>query len=334
MKRVWLLLVGALVLGGLAPGVALAAGSPTVSTGAATKVTTTSVVLNASVTPNGHKTGYSFSYGTTTAFGAATPTRNAGRGARPVAISQPVSGLTPGTTYYYRVNALNASGGTSGATKRFKTSGPPPPGAVTGPTVQVGKTTATITGSITTNGAPTTWLIQYGLGDVYGLETFPQVLPASTVPTPVTYDLAGLSPAKLFHYRLVAYHAGLFAGAGADATFFTEPDRPPKPDMTTRTTPSADKRAPYQFTTAGTLHGRTFIPAAQRCAGNVGIRYYNGKKQLAHVVAPVTPSCTFSGSVSIRKTGAKGPVKLKVTIDYRGTGYLAPVNKVNHVTAH
>ncbi len=334
MKRVWMVLTATLVLAAAVPSVASAASSPSVVSRTATSITTTSAVLQGTVTPNGASTLFSFSYGATTALGVNTAPHRAGRGVKPVAVTATVTGLTPGTVYYYRVNALSSFGGVNGAIKSFKTAGPPPPGAVTGPAVNVLKTQATPTGSVTTNGAPTTWVVQYGLTTGYGLQTSPGTpLAPGAVPTPVSATLPGLSPATLFHYRIVAYHDGVFAGAGADATFFTEPVTAPTPNMTTRTTPASVARGPFQFTTAGTLHGATFIPAAQRCAGNVGIRYYNGKRQLAYAVAPVTTTCTFSASVSFTRTHGKGAVPITITIDYRGTGYLGKASKTDHVTA-
>ena len=55
----------------------------------------------------------------------------------------------------------------------------------------------------------------------------------------------------------------------------------------------------------GALNGSGWIPAAQRCAGNVGVRFYNGRRQVAFVVAPVAGNCRFG--VTARK--ALDPVK-------------------------
>jgi hypothetical protein len=120
---------------------------------------------------------------------------------------------------------------------------------------------------------------------------------------------------------------------GGDATFFTEPAKRPVPKMTAHTSPGHDRRSPYSFTTSGSLGGAGFIPAAQRCTGNVGVRFYNGRRQLAFVVAPVQPDCKFSVGASFRRTHSRGPAALKVTVDYRGNGYIAPVKRVDHVSA-
>jgi hypothetical protein len=199
--------------------------------------------------------------------------------------------------------------------------------------VSVGKTVATPTGVINPEGATTTWVIQYGLTTAYGMQNFPGTLAATATPVAVSAQLTGLAPATLFHYRIVAFHGASVVSAGGDATFFTEPSKRPVPKMTAHTSPGRDKHSPYSFTTSGTLGGAGFIPAAQRCTGNVGVRFFNGRRQLAFVVAPVQPNCKFSVSASFRRLHSHAPAGLKVTVDYRGNGYIAAANRVDHVTA-
>jgi phosphodiesterase/alkaline phosphatase D-like protein len=333
MRRTLQVLVLSLAVWASLAGVALAATSPSASTGAATKIGQTDAVLNGTINPNGHATQYAFSYGPTTAYGAATSLRTVKAGTKTVAVNRTITGLTPGTTYHYRISASSAGGVGGGVDRTFTTAGHPPASVITGGAVSVGKTVATPTGVINPEGETTTWTIQYGLTAAYGFQNFAGTLPALTTPLTVSAQLNGLAPATLFHYRIVAYHGASVVSAGADATFFTEPARRPKPRMTTHTSPGRDRRSPYAFTTSGSLGGAGFIPAAQRCTGNVGVRFYNGRRQLAFVVAPVQPDCKFSVGASFRKLHGRGPVKLKVTVDYRGNGYIAPVKRVDHVTA-
>ncbi|HZE06962.1 MAG TPA: hypothetical protein VE127_17170, partial [Solirubrobacteraceae bacterium] len=204
---------------------------------------------------------------------------------------------------------------------------------VTGSAVNVGRTVATPTGVINPEGQATNWVIQYGLTPSYGFETFAQTLGPVTTPVPVSAQLAGLAPRTLFHYRVVGFHGSSVVSAGADATFFTEPVRRPKARLSAHTRPGRDRRAPYTFTTTGRLGGAAGIPAPQRCAGNVGVRYHNGHHQLAFVVAPVGSDCRFSVSASFRRLHGRRPARLRVTVDYRGTPYVAPANRVDHVTA-
>jgi hypothetical protein len=336
MKRTPKLLVLSVVFAvfiGAVAGTAVAASSPTVVTAAATSVTDTTAVLNGEVNPNGSATAYVFSYGPTTAYGAATPAHSAGRGVKTVDVARTVTGLTPGTIYHYRISASNGAGSSIGADRTFTTTGHPPAAVITGGTINVGQTVATPTGSINPEGALTSWVVEYGLSTAYGYETQSGNLAGVDQPLAVSALLAGLSPETLFHYRLVAYHGGSVISMGADATFFTEPATRLKPNFSAHTSPSRAKRSPYTFTTTGTLGGAGAIPALQRCSGNVGIRFYNGRRQLAFVVAPVGTNCDFSVSATFRRLFGKGVVPLKVTVDYRGTGYVAPATRTDHVTA-
>ncbi len=333
MRRTLQVFVLAGVIGLSFAGIASAAGSPSITTGAATKISNTTAVLNGTINPNGHATLYDFSYGPTTAYGATSALHKVKSGTKPVAITITITGLAPGTTYHYRLNASNAGGAVSSPDRAFTTTGHPPAAVITGAPVNVGKTVATPTGVINPEGAITSWVIQYGLTTAYGMQNFPGTLAAVTTPVAVSAVLTGLSPATLFHYRIAAFHGSTVISAGADATFFTEPSKRPVPRMTAHTSPGRDKRSPFAFTTSGSLSGAGFIPAAQRCTGNVGVRFFNGRRQLAFVVAPVQADCKFSVSASFRRLHGRGPVGLKVTVDYRGNGYIAAVNRTDHVTA-
>jgi phosphodiesterase/alkaline phosphatase D-like protein len=333
MRRILQVFVLSAAIGLALTGIASAAGSPSIATGAATKVGNTTAVLNGTINPNGHATQYDFTYGPTTAYGATTTLHKVKAGTKPVAITITITGLTPGTPYHYRLNAINSGGAVAGADRSFTTTGHPPAAVVTGGAVNVGKTVATPTGVINPEGALTTWVVQYGLSTAYGMQSSANTLAAVNVPLSVSVPLAGLAPATLFHYRLVAFHGQNVVSTGGDATFFTEPAKRPTPRMRVHTSPGRDKRSPYAFTTSGSLSGAGFIPAAQRCTGNVGVRFYNGRRQLAFVVAAVQPNCKFSVGASFRRLHGRGPVRLKVTVDYRGNGYIYKVNRVNHVTA-
>ena len=329
MKRFIVALAAVAALGASVTGVAQAA-TPTVVTEGATRITNTSVVLHARVDPHGVGTDYTFNYGPTPAYGASTVARSAGTGTKRIAVAEQVTGLSPGTVYHYQVVGVSAAGQVAGADATFTTAGTPPPAVATGPPVNVRKTVASPTGAINPNGISTGWYVQYGLSTAYGLQTFPQpALAPGFSALPVSLQLVGLAPATLFHYRVVAYH-GAATTYGVDATFFTQPDHPPSANMTTKTSPSSDRSSPYTFTTSGSLKGGTSIPAAQRCSGSVGIRYYNGRHELASVVAHVGSHCTFAGKVSFKKTRGKGSVALRVSVFYRGNGYLASQSKTDH----
>jgi hypothetical protein len=99
-------------------------GRPFTTTGAATGVTAASATLTGTVDPNGHSTSWYFEYGTTTGYGTKTATPSAGSsvGARPVSVA--ITGLTPGTTYHFRLVATSSAGTSPGADATFATVGP------------------------------------------------------------------------------------------------------------------------------------------------------------------------------------------------------------------
>jgi len=84
-----------------------APGPPVVTTGTPTGITQTTATLTGTVNPAGWATTYAFKWGTTTTYGSATPVPDgsAGSGPAPVEVTQPISGLTPATTYSFRVAA-------------------------------------------------------------------------------------------------------------------------------------------------------------------------------------------------------------------------------------
>ena len=105
----------------------------------ASDLTTTSAKLNAFVDAKGSASTAFFEYGTTTAYGNATPETSIGalNGAAPFA--QTISGLAPNVTYHARIVVKNAGGERRGADITFTTpapSSPPTPPQNQGPQQQ------------------------------------------------------------------------------------------------------------------------------------------------------------------------------------------------------
>src|SRR4051812_28964940 len=100
--------VAALVLALLAPAVAVAAGPPSATTGAATGVGQATATVNGTVDPQGAATTYHFEYGTSNSYGLHSDEHDAGAGSGAVAVQAGLTGLTADTTYHYRVVATNA----------------------------------------------------------------------------------------------------------------------------------------------------------------------------------------------------------------------------------
>jgi streptogramin lyase len=97
-----------------------------VQTGRAASLGRTEAKLTGWVNPEGEATTYQFEYGTSTSFGQKVPTSgvSVGSGTTAVAVSQALSGLPGGTTYYYRVVATTGKGTINGETRHFTTYAP------------------------------------------------------------------------------------------------------------------------------------------------------------------------------------------------------------------
>ena len=92
---------------------------PTVSTGAATSITSRSAMLNGSVNPENSTTQYYFEYGPTISYGTKTAELSAGSGLSAMGVNAPLTGLEFGTQYHFRLVAKNIAGTTYGADRIF-----------------------------------------------------------------------------------------------------------------------------------------------------------------------------------------------------------------------
>ena len=146
------LALGACAVIGMTAGIAFAA-APAATTTAATNITATTATLNGTVSPNNTETTYYFQYGPTVEYGTQTPTQGPVGGNADRSVSADVTGLTPSTTYNYRVVAVNADGTVPGANMTFTTPAAGAPGAAltiasTKKTVTFGRPTV-ISGTLT-----------------------------------------------------------------------------------------------------------------------------------------------------------------------------------------
>ena len=126
--------------------------NPVATTLAASAVTATSATLNGSLNPNGLATTYYFQWGTTVSYGNTTSSLSAGSGSAVVAVNANISGLIAGTTYHFRLVAVNADGTTNGNDLTFAV-GVPTLTTVAATTITT--TTAVSGGNITSDGGST-----------------------------------------------------------------------------------------------------------------------------------------------------------------------------------
>ena len=102
--------------------------APTATTQAACCLSTTGATLNGIVNANYASTVVTFEYGTTTSYGqTVTATQSPVTGTTNNNVSANITELTAGTTYHFRVKAVNSMGTTYGNDKSFTTLYSPPP---------------------------------------------------------------------------------------------------------------------------------------------------------------------------------------------------------------
>ncbi len=100
---------------------AISVSMPTASTGSASDVTENTAVLSGTVNPQGAETKFRFEYGTDTSYGSATPWFAAGNGTSELSVNATITGLTPSTTYHFRIVAENSAGTVTGDEATFTT---------------------------------------------------------------------------------------------------------------------------------------------------------------------------------------------------------------------
>ncbi|MEA2473210.1 MAG: hypothetical protein QOE06_1125 [Thermoleophilaceae bacterium] len=137
--------------------------SPRAITGGANGVTATSAGLLGIVDPNGFDTTYSFDYGTSTSYGVTTPGHSAGSTPGGTVGAADVTGLSPNTTYHYRIVATSSFGTSEGDDRTFTTQALSPPSNTEAPeiagTAQVSQTLTALHGAWT--GGPTSYGYQW-----------------------------------------------------------------------------------------------------------------------------------------------------------------------------
>jgi hypothetical protein len=137
-------------------------------------------------------------------------------------VSANITGLSPNTTYHFRLVGTNNGGTRFGSDRTFTTS------SVTGPPIvattaasNVASFSATLNGSVNPHGLTTSVYFQYGTTTSYGLTTAPQSHTGNTSLN-ISVNIGGLTASTTYHFRIVTTNS---AGTryGSDRTFTTLP---------------------------------------------------------------------------------------------------------------
>ena len=201
---------------------------PTVETNAPSAITQSTATLNATVNPNeGAVSDCHFEYGSTEAYGSTAPCSSLpGSGSSPVGVSAAAAGLSPNTTYHYRVLATS-SGGTSRGADQTLTTLPTTPTVETTEASSLTQTTATLNATVNPNeGEVSDCHFEYGTSESYGSSVPCSSLPGSgSIPVAVSAPATGLSANTTYHFRILATNAG-GTTTGSDHSFTTLPSPP------------------------------------------------------------------------------------------------------------
>lgn len=194
---------------------------PTVSSGEASEVTNSSATIGGSINPEGTATTYQFQYGASTSYGSVTPgtPQSVGSDSTVHELSAHLTGLLLGTTYHYRLLAINSNGTDYGPDTTFKTDGPSVESESAGKTAQ---NSVVVEAQIEPNALDAHYQVEYGTSERYGLTTAPVDMGASV--HTVAEELKGLQVNTTYHYRFVA--------SNSEGTTYG-------PDQTVSTTPAA-----------------------------------------------------------------------------------------------
>lgn len=202
--------------------------SPAVTTLAASQITGSAAVLNASGNPNGlTATGY-FQWGLTSQYNNQGSALGLGSGNATLAEAQGITSLQPKATYHYNFTASSRGGIAIGADKTLTTV-VQPPAVLTLPALYVLQNSAQLEGNVNPKGWPTYYYFRYGTTTNYQVVTALQGAGSGNATNLFGLPVANLSSYTLYHYQIVATNIGGVV-FGNDVTFRTVA---PSPQVTT-----------------------------------------------------------------------------------------------------
>jgi hypothetical protein len=219
--RIGVVVASTAMLMTLGVGEAIAATTPpNAITGRVSAILPTSVTVSGTVNAEGTATTWYFQYGlqTDSLYGAQTPSISAGSGVGNVAVRHSLAGLSPATSYHFRVVAISSIRTTYGADVSFHTSAAP--AVATGPATAITTTTATLNGTVNPEALATSWYFQYGPTTSYGGKTAVGKIAAGPNNVAVASRVTKFVPNSTYHYRLVAV-SGAGTTIGADLVLTT-----------------------------------------------------------------------------------------------------------------
>ena len=176
--------------------------APTVTTGTASSITATGATLSGNVTSDGGATvtARGFLYGTNASNLTQTVQSGSGIGS----ITKALTGLTSGTTYYYKAYATNSAGTAYGELRSFTTESltVSVPTVTTGTASSITATGVTLSGDVASDGGATVT----ARGFLYGTNAsnLTQTVQSGSGTGSFTKDLTGLTSGTTYYYKAYA----------------------------------------------------------------------------------------------------------------------------------
>lgn len=187
------------------------AGLPFATTNATVAPTDTTAVVTGTVLPMGANTSYWYEYGATANLGSKTSTHQVGSGYTALKTPGYITGLTRGTSYYYRVVAQNQFGTVAGITNTFTTTTNSPnpvvgkaPTAKTLAATDIATTSAMLAGEVNANQAAAHYWFEYGPNNNLGGVTALVSAGSGTDTQAVAVPLSSLASKTTYFYRMNA----------------------------------------------------------------------------------------------------------------------------------
>ncbi len=209
---------------------------PEATTGTSSDLTATSATFSGTVNPAGVELQEcEFEYVDAAEYQPAAPnpysagntapclpsTQEIGNATEAVKVTADIEGLTPGTTYHFRLQVANPDGNAMGSDQTFLTKGPTI-GAKSASNIT--DTATTLNAQVNPHGVATTYQFQYGTNTNYGhsVPASPAAIGSGNSEVSVAERIVGLTPETTYHYRLIATNTDA-TSAGSDQTFMTYP---------------------------------------------------------------------------------------------------------------
>ncbi len=187
---------------------------PTVSTAAASAITSTTATLNGNITSDGGAAitarGFVYATSNTDLIIGTTGVTNVTASGTTGTFNSAITGLTAGTTYYYKAYATNIEGTTYGGEQSFTTlaAAPTAPTTSTAAASAITSTTATLNGDITSDGGADIsargFVYATSNADLTIENTAADAVVASGTTGVFTENITGLTAGTTYYYKAYA----------------------------------------------------------------------------------------------------------------------------------